>query len=163
MEILYKSDVVVTVSFVIFFAVLVYYGVHKLIFKSLDDRAVRIKSDLDEARRLREEAQATFAEFERKQNEVQSQADDIVEHAKAEAEAAAERAKAELQEAIARRLRAAEEQIGMAEQNAVREVRNTAAATAVAAAGEVIKARISDGKAESLIDDAIGEVGKRLH
>ena len=110
MEFLYDSNVVVTISFTIFIGILDYVGVHKLLLKALDDRADRIRKELDEARRLREEAQATFAEFERKQREVSAQAEDIVAHAREEAEAAAVKAKEDLKASIARRLKAADEQ-----------------------------------------------------
>src|SRR6056297_1595261 len=106
MPIYYDSNVVVLISFVLFFAILGYYGVHKLIFKTLDDRAARIRSELDEARRLREEAQATFAEFERRQKDVATQADDIVARAREEAEIAAEKAREDLKVSVARRLKA---------------------------------------------------------
>ena len=92
----------------------------------LDKRADGIRTDLDEARGLREEAQALLASYERKQREVQDQADRIVAQARAEAEAAAEQAKADLRQSIDRRLAAAEDQIASAEAAAVREVRDRA-------------------------------------
>lgn len=163
MEFLYDSNVVVTISFTLFIAILLYVGVHKFIIKSLDDRADRIKRELDEARRLREEAQATFAEFERRQREVAAQADEIVAHAKEEAEAAAEKARADLKASVERRLKAADEQIAQAEQSAVREVRDRAVEVAVTAARRVIAERLGDEKASGLIDDSIAQVGQRLH
>jgi F-type H+-transporting ATPase subunit b len=129
----------------------------------LDARADRIRSELDEARRLREEAQATFAEFERRSREVQGQADEIVTHAKAEAEKAAANAMADLEHSIKRRLKAADEQIGMAEANAVREVKDKAVQVAIAAAAEVMAARMTDDKANALIDASIKRVGERLN
>ena len=163
MSIFYDSYFVVGLAFFLFLALLAYLGVHRFLAKALDDRADRIRAELDEARRLREEAQATFAEFERKQREVESQAEEIVAHAKAEAEQAAERAKADLEVSIERRLKAAGEQIGMAEANAVREVRNRAVQVAVAAAAEVMASRLSPEKADALVEDAIKRVGERLH
>ena len=77
MSIFYDSYVVVTISFTLFMLILGYYGVHKLILDQLDKRAERIRSELDEARRLREEAQAAFAGFERKQKEVAAQAGEL--------------------------------------------------------------------------------------
>ncbi|MEO0623336.1 MAG: ATP F0F1 synthase subunit B [Pseudomonadota bacterium] len=159
----YDSNVVVLISFVLFFAVLYRFGVHTMIFGALDARAERIKNELDEARRLREEAQATFAEFERKQKEVAAQAEDIVTHAREEAEAAAVKAREDLAGSIERRLRAADEQIAMAEQQAVRAVKNKAVEVAIAAAGRVIAERLGDDKADALIDDSIKTVGARLH
>ena len=163
MSLFQDSHFTVAVAFFLFLGLLAYLGVHRLVGKMLDDRAERIRSELDEARRLREEAQATFAEFERQSREVEAQAGEIVAHAKAEAEKAAEIAKADLAHSIERRLKAADEQIAMAEASAVREVRDRAIQVAVAAAAEVMAAKMTDEKAGALIDDAIKAVGERLH
>ena len=163
MSLLQDSHFVVGISFVVFFGLLAYLGVHKLIGRALDDRAGRIREELDEVRRLREEAQAIFAEFERKHREVDTQVGEIVAHAKAEAEQAAENAKADLAASIERRLRGADEQIAMAEANAVREVRDRAVQVAIAAAAEVMAARLSEARADALVEDAIKSVGERLH
>ena len=103
MSLLNDSYFVVGLSFFLFFGLLAYLGVHKFVLGKLDERADRIRQELDEVRRLREDAQATFAEFERKQREVESQAEEIVAHAKAEAEQAAEIAKKDLAASIDRR------------------------------------------------------------
>ena len=158
-----NSTLVVAISFVLFFGILYYYGVHKVLTGALDSRADRIRAELDEARRLREEAQKTFAEFERKRQEVETQAAEIVEHARHEAEQAAERAKSDIKEAVERRLRAADEQIAMAEASAIKEVRNRAVQVAIAAAAEVMKSRMPGEKADKLIEDSIGAVGSRLN
>ena len=163
MEIFYDSNVVVALSFFLFFALLAYLGVHKFIGKALDNRAEGIRTELNEARQLREEAQNLFAEFERKQKEVEGQAEDIVANAKAEAEAAAERAKADLATSIERRLKAADEQIALAESNAVKEVKDTAVSVAIAAASEVLTSKLGADQAEGLIDNAIKDVGAKLH
>lgn len=163
MSLLQDSHFVVGISFVLFFGLLAYLGVHKFLAGALDQRADRIREELDEVRRLREEAQAIFAEFERKHREVDSQVGEIVAHAKAEAEQAAENAKADLAASIERRLRGADEQIAMAEANAVREVRDRAVQVAVAAAAEVMAARLTAGKADALIDAGIESVGEKLH
>ena len=163
MSLFHDSHFVVAVAFVLFVVLLGVLGVHKLLAGMLDQRADRIRSELDEARRLREEAQATFADFERRSREVQGQADEIVAHAKAEAERAAEIAKADLAASIERRLKAADEQIGMAEASAIREVKDKAVQVAIAAAAEVMAARMTTEKANTLIDDSIKAVGDRLH
>ena len=163
MAIFHDSWFVFGLSVVIFLGILGYFGVHSLIGKVLDSRAERIRQELDEVRRLREEAQATFAQFERKQREVDSQAQEIVDRAKRDAEQAAEKAKADLEASIERRLRQAEEQIEMAENKAVRDVRNRAVEVAIAAAGEVIARNMPDDKADALVEDAIKRVGERLH
>lgn len=157
------TNFVVLIAFVIFLGVLVYFGVPKLLAKLLDDRAVGIKSEIDEARALREEAQTILASFERKHKEVEGQVAGIIEHAKTEAQIAADQAKADLKDSIARRLVAAEDQIKSAEEAAVREVKDTAVTIAISAAGEVIAAKMSAKDAGALIDDAIEVVGAKLH
>lgn len=163
MAIFHDTWFVFALSVVIFLGILAYFRVHRLVTNALDGRAERIRKELDEVRRLREEAQATFAQFERKSREVDAQAQEIVDHARREAEQAAEKARADLEASIERRLKQAEEQIGMAESRALREVRNRAVEVAIAAAGEVIAAKMPDDKADALIDDAIRRVGEQLH
>ncbi|MGF1447362.1 MAG: ATP F0F1 synthase subunit B [Pikeienuella sp.] len=163
MAIFYDSNIVVAIGLTLFFAIVLYMGAHKFVLKALDDRADRIRRELEEARRLREEAQATFAEFERKQKEVAAQAEDIVAHAKEEAEIAAAKARQDLEQSVARRLRAAEEQIAQAEAQAVREVRDRAVEVAVAAAGRVIAERLGEDHAAALVDQSIERVAGRIH
>lgn len=163
MDLFYNSNFVVGLAVVLFFAVIVYYGVHRLIFRALDERAQRIRDELDEARRLREEAQKTFADFERRSREVGSQADEIVERARVEAERAGEKAKVDIQASIERRLKAADEQIALAESNAIREVKDRAVVIAIAAAADVLRDRLGEDRQRSLVDAAIEDVSQRLH
>ena len=163
MAIFYDTWFVFGVAVVIFLGILGYFRVHSMVTKALDDRADRIRQELDEVRRLREEAQATFAQFERKHRDVDAQAQEIVDRAKRDAEQAAEKAKSDLEASIERRLKQAEEQIEMAENKAMRDVRNRAVEVAIAAAGEVIAKQMPEDKADALIDDAIKRVGERLH
>ena len=158
-----NTNFVVLVAFLLFVAVLLYLKVPSLLAGMLDKRAEGIKSELDEARALREEAQTLLAGYERKQKEVQEQADRIVAHAKEEAAEAAEQAKADLKVSIARRLQAAEDQIASAEAGAVKEVRDKAIVIAVAAARDVIAKQMTAADGNKLIDDAIGEVEAKLH
>lgn len=158
-----NTDFVVTIAFLVFVGVLIYFKVPALIGGLLDKRAAGIKSDLDEARALHDEARTILASYERKQKDVQEQADRIVETAKREAMAAAEQAKADLKASIARRLDAAEDQIASAEAAAVREVRDSAVNVAVAAAGDLIASRMTAAEKNGLIDSAIGEVEAKLH
>ncbi|OUS05748.1 ATP F0F1 synthase subunit B [Rhodobacterales bacterium 52_120_T64] len=157
------TNFVVLIAFLGFVGVLLYFGVPKLLAKMLDDRAEGIKSEIEEARALREEAQTILASFERKHKEVEGQVAGIIKHAKTEAEIAAEAAKADLKDSIARRLQAAVDQIASAEQAAVREVKDKAVTIAIAAAGEVIAANMPAKDAGALIDDAIVVVGDKLH
>lgn len=158
-----NSDFVVTLSFLLFVGVLFYFKVPAMLGKLLDKRAASIKSDLDEARALREDAQSILASYERKQKEVQEQADLIVANAKREAEAAAEQAKHDLQMSIARRLKAAEDQISSAESAAVKEVRDKAATIAIAAAGDVIAKQMAAADRAKLVESSIAEVDAKLH
>lgn len=163
MEFFYNSTYVVGLSFVLFIALLAYLGVHKFLAKALDDRAEGIRTDLNDAKRLREEAQELFAEFERKQKAVAGHVEDIIARAKSEAEVAAEKAKADLVVSIERRLKAADDQIALAEAEAVKEVKDTAVTVAIAAASRILSERLDGDKAENLVDEAIKDAGARLH
>ncbi|TQS71620.1 F0F1 ATP synthase subunit B [Rhodobacteraceae bacterium] len=158
-----NTDFVVSLAFLTFVGVLFYFKVPTQLGGLLDKRAAGIKSDLDEARSLREEAQSILATYERKSREVQTQADEIVANAKRDAEAAAEQAKKDLEDSIVRRLNAAEEQIGSAEKAAVKEVRDRAAAIAIAAAGDVLAKQMTASEQNARIDASIKEVAQRLH
>jgi F-type H+-transporting ATPase subunit b len=160
---LFNTDFVVLIGFVLFLAILFYFNVPSLLGGMLDKHAEGIKSDLDEARALREEAQMLLASYERKQREMAEQSERIVAQARADAEAAAETAKADLACSIERRLAAAEDQIASAEAKAVRAVRDRAVEGAIAAAGEIIAGRMAAADANSLIDASIDEVATRLN
>ena len=158
-----NTDFVVLIAFVLFIALLVYLKVPGKIGEMLDQRAAGIKSELDEARALREEAQTLLASYERKQKEVQEQADRIVAHAKTEAAEAAEQAKKDLQVSIARRIKAAEDQIASAEASAVKDVRDQAVSVAVAVAKDVVAKNMTADQGSALVDDAIAQVQAKLH
>lgn len=158
-----NTNFVVTIAFVILVGILIYVKAPGMITGLLDDRAEGIRKELAEAHALRDEAQALLASFERKQKEVETQSADIIAHARKDAENAAEQAKLDLKEAIARRLRAAKEQIASAEADAMRAVKDRAVVVAIAAAGDVIRAGMSDADSASLIDGAIKDVGSKLH
>ena len=160
---LYNTNFVVTIAFVCFVSVVLYLGVPKILAKMLDARADGIRAELEEARSLREEAKALLASYEKKQTEVQAQADRILEAARVEAAAAAEQAKADIVTSVARRLVAAEEQIASAEAAAVKEVRDHAIVLAVGAARDIIASQMTAADGNSLIDDAIAQVGAKLH
>ncbi len=158
-----NTDFVVTIAFLIFVGILLYYKVPGLVGGMLDKRADSIKSELDEAKALREEAQSLLATYERKQKEVQEQADRIVASAKEEATNAAAAAKDDIAASITRRLAAAEEQIASAQASAVKDVRDQAIAVAVGAAKDVMAKQMDAKAAGGLIDDAIATVGEKLH
>ena len=155
-----NTNFVVLLAFLLFVGFLIYVKVPALLGKKLDERADNIKAELDEARALREEAQTLLASYERKQKDVQAQADRIVAHAKEEANAAAEEAKDEIKASIARRMQAAEEQIASAE---ARAIRDQAVVVAVAAARDVIAKQMTAADGNALIDAAIADVEAKLH
>jgi len=158
-----NTDFVVLLAFLTFVAVLVYFKVPGLLGGMLDKRADTIQSELDEARALREEAQSLLASYERKQRDVQAQADRIVEQAKKDAEAASEQARKDLKLSLARRMQAAEEQIAQAQASAVRDVRDQAVVISVAAARDIMARDVSGDAAATMIDASIEEVAERLH
>nr|WP_281496004.1 F0F1 ATP synthase subunit B [Marivita sp. S6314] len=158
-----NTDFVVTIGFLVFIGVLLYFKVPSTLMGLLDKRAEGIQSELDEAKSLRDEAQALLASYERRQREVQEQADRIIAHAKEEAALAGEQAKADLEKSIQRRLAAAEDQIASAQAGAVKEVRDRAIVVAIKAAQDVVAKQMTAKAAAKTIDDAIAEVGQKLH
>ncbi|KEJ90974.1 F0F1 ATP synthase subunit B [Sulfitobacter donghicola] len=158
-----NTDFVVLIAFLIFIGILIYVKVPSMMAKMLDARAEGIKSEIEEARKLREDAQTLLASYERKQKEVQEQANRIVEAAKEEAAAASAQARADLATSVERRLAAAEEQIGSAEAAAVKEVRDQAVLIAVAASRDIIGKQMTAAEGNKLIDAGIAQVDAKLH
>jgi len=158
-----NTDFIVLIAFILFIGVLFYFKVPGMLSKMLDDRSTGIQSELDEARSLRDEAQALLASYERKHREVQEQADKIVAQAKIDAEAAADQAREDLARSIERRMAAAEDQIASAQAAAIKEVRDTAVTVAIAAARDVIAKQMTAADANKLVDDAISQVDAKLH
>lgn len=158
-----NTDFVVLLAFLLFIGVLFYFKVPGLLGGMLDKRSDDIKSELEEARSLREEAQTLLASYERKQREVQDQADRIVAAAKEDATIAAEQARADLAVSLERRMAAAQEQIATAQGAAVKEVRDQSVSVAIAVARDVIAKQMTAAQGNSLIDSAISEVDAKLH
>jgi len=153
----------ILVAFLIFVALVVYYRVPALIGKMLDDRADAIRKELDEARRLREDAQALLADYQRKAREAETEARTIIDQAKREAEALAVDARNALAESVERRSKIAEDKIARAETQALSEVRATAVETAVAAAHELLKTRAAGSVGDSLISQSINDLRGKLN
>ncbi|MGB3408664.1 MAG: F0F1 ATP synthase subunit B [Jannaschia sp.] len=158
-----NTDFVVSIAFLIFIGVIVYFKVPKMLLGMLDERAGGIRRDLDEAKALREEAQSILVSYDRKTREARDMAAEIVANAKSEAEAAAEQARADLEVSVQRRLAAAEDQIDNARSAVIREVRDEAIAVATAVAGDVVAAQMTAASANSLIDSSIDTVAAKLH
>jgi F-type H+-transporting ATPase subunit b len=129
----------------------------------LDQRSMKIKADLDEAQKLRDEAQALLAEYQRKQRDALSEAEEIVSSAKAQAQREIQEAAANLAASMTRREAAALEKITQAEAHAIAEVRREAVDVATAATTRLIAKVLDDSKASALVDQSIAEVNRRLH
>ncbi len=129
----------------------------------LDDRADKIRRELEEAQHLKEEAQALLADYERKRAAAEEEAREMVEHARAEAERQAERARTVLEETMQRHAAAAEQRIARAEDEAMREVRQLAATLAVQAARQLIQESMDESRADSMVEESIKEVRAKLH
>lgn len=153
----------VLVSFLGFIALLMYYGVPAIIGKALDDRAAAIKAELDEARRLREEAQALLNDYQTKAKAAEQEAKSIIEQAQREAEALASESQKALAESLERRSKLAEDKIARAEAQAVSEVRAAAVDAAVTAAQKIIAGKVSGASAAGLIDEAIKDLKGKLN
>jgi F-type H+-transporting ATPase subunit b len=163
MTVLQQPEFWVAVAFVIFLGVLGYVGVHRKVTEALDDRAARIRAELDEARRLRDEAEKLLAAYQRKQGEAEQEAAAIVAEAKAEAERVAAEAKGKMEEFVARRTKLAETKIGQAEAQALADVRAAAADAAVAAAEKILTATAKGKVADDLIAQGIADVKAKLN
>lgn len=151
------------VALVIFFAILAYYKVPALVGKQLDDRAHSIRKELDEAHRLREEAQQLLADYQRKSREAEDEAKEIVTQARREAELLAADTRKSLAETLERRAKAAEEKIARAEAQALGEVRSAAVDAAISAAEKLLQAKIVGGDATALIESNIQDLKGRLN
>ena len=158
-----QAEFWVLISFLLFVGLAIYYGVPGLLTKGLDDRAVAIKGELDEARRLREEAQALLADYQKKAREAEQEARSIVEQARKEAEAMGVEARRALDEMVERRTRLVQEKIARAEAQAVAEVRAAAVEQAVAAAESVLRGKVTGAAGASLIDQSIRDLKAKLN
>jgi F-type H+-transporting ATPase subunit b len=158
-----EAEFWVAAAFVIFLGVLGYFRVHKLLLRSIDERRERIKSELDEARRLKSEAEVLLAQYKRKQQEAEREAQAIVASAKSEAERLAAEAQLKLEEFVARRTKMAESKIAQAEAQALAEVRSAAVDAAVAAAETILARSINEKVADDLIRRGIGEFEGKLN
>jgi F-type H+-transporting ATPase subunit b len=157
---MFEAEFWVAVAFFLFLGVLAYFGVHKLILTSVDQRRDRIKAELDEARRLKQEAQALLAEYQRKQSEAEQEAAAIVAGAQAEADRLVVEAQAKMEEFVARRTKMAETKIAQAEAQAVADVRAAAADAAIAAAEKVLAENVKGAVADKLVAKGIEDLSK---
>jgi F-type H+-transporting ATPase subunit b len=151
-----EAEAWVAVAFVLFLGLLVYLGAHRRVIDGIDGRQARIKAELDEAVRLREEAKALLAEYERKGREAEKEAAAIIASAKAEA-------KTKMEDFVLRRTKMAEAKIAQAEAQALADVRAAAADTAVAAAEKILAAAAKGKVAENLLAQGIEDIKKKFN
>ena len=151
------------IALFIFIGVVVYFKVPGLIAKGLDDRAAKIRGDLDEAQRLREEAQQLLADFQKKRKEAEQEAADMVAAAKRESDLLIEEAHKKTEEYVARRAALAELKIGQAERDAVNEVRSIAVEVATEAARKVLAGRLDEKTSGELFKDSLAAVQTKLN
>jgi F-type H+-transporting ATPase subunit b len=153
----------VFVSFVLFLALLVHYKIPDKVVKALDDRADKIRVELDEARRLREEAQNILVDYQRKCSDAEKEAEDIVAMARREAEFYAQEQRKALSESMQRRMKLAGEKIARAEEQAIQDIRSKSVDVAIAAAETVIARQLEGKSAESLVEKSVRDIGTGLN
>lgn len=153
----------VAVSFLLFVGLAVYLGAGRKLTEALDKRAAAIAAELEEARKLREEAEQVLADYRRKEKEAADEAEDIVRLAKREAESYAAETRKTMQEQFERRTRLAEEKIARAEAQAVADVRAAAIDAAVGAARSIISEKLTPDTAEKLMQESIESLKSKLN
>ena len=151
------------IGLLIFIGLMLYVKLPGMITKALDGRAAKVRNELEEARRLREEAQAVLADFRRKTQDADDEADAIIAQAKAEAERMTAETEQALEEMIARRTEAAENRIAQAQAQAIGEVRARATDIAIAASQSLLADQVKGKTASDLIDSAIADVKARIN
>jgi F-type H+-transporting ATPase subunit b len=158
-----EAEAWVAIAFVIFICLLIYLGAHRRVIDGIDARRARIKAELDEAVRLRDEAKALLAEYERKGREAEAEAASIIASARGEAERLTVEAKARMEDFVVRRTKMAEAKIAQAEAQALADVRSAAAETAVAAAEKILAVAAKGKVAEDLLTRGIEDIKKTLN
>lgn len=153
----------VAVAFVILMVIFGYVGVFKTMISALDKRAERIKAELAEAERLKQEAAKVLADYKARSAKAEREAADIIASANAEAERIAAEAKAKLEDFVARRTKTAESKIALAEAQALADVRAAAADAAVQAASTILSQSVKGQVADDLLARSITEVRQKLN
>lgn len=159
---LLEAEFWVAVAFVIFMAVVWKVGGFSAMTGGLDRRASRVRSELDEAKRLREEAAAVLADYKRRRSDAEKEAETIVSSAREEAERAAAEGHRKLDDFLARRTKAAETKIAQAEAQAEAQVRAAAAEAAVRVSETILRERMQGEAAQGLIRSSLGEIRTRM-
>ena len=158
-----NAESFVAVGFLLLVGLLAYFGLHKKIAEALDKRGARITVELEEAKRLRAEAEAVLASFAKRLEEAEAEAAGVVSQAQAEAERLAKEAAARLAEFVQRRTKQAEDKIAAAEAQAMADVRAAAAEAATKAASVVLTAEAKGPLGDQLVEKGIADVKSLLH
>lgn len=159
----FDAEFWVAAAFVVFVGILWYVGAFRNLLKALDARSQRIRTELDDARILREEAQKVLADYQRKRQEAEKEAEEIVRSARVEAERLAAETQAKLADFVASRQRMAEQKIAQAEAQATAEVRAAAADAAVRASEVILRRDVAGGAADSLVEQGLKEIRGKLN
>ena len=152
----------VAVGLILFLAIVVFSGALKMVGGALDAKAAKIQADLDEAARIRAEAEAMLADIRAQREEAERQSAEMLAAAKADAKRLQADAKVKLEEQVRRRADLAERKIANAEAQATAEVKAAAAELAAQAAETILAARLEGAKSDPLVDTAIGQMAARL-
>jgi F-type H+-transporting ATPase subunit b len=163
MDMLHEPEFWVAIGFVLVIVLLVWKGVPGMVAKILDQRAAVISAELEEAKRLRAEAAALLADYQKRAKGAEAEARSIIDAATAEAAEFQRESRAALEAQIHRRALAAQDKIAQAEAQALNEIRSLAADTAVNAARKLIAERLDEGRAKGLIADSIKGLGDKLN
>lgn len=151
------------VGLIIFLGILAYVKVPAMITGALDKRSDQIRNELEQAKKLREEAQQLLAEYQRKRKEAESEAQSILGAAEREAVVLREEAKAKTEEYVSRRTAMAEQKIRQAESDAINEVRASAVNLAITAAEKLIGSKVDSKASGELFKASLGEMKTRLN
>lgn len=159
----FDAEFFVLCGFIVFIGLLVYLGAHKAVLKGLDARGAAIQKELDEAAKLRADATALLATFEKKKADTEANAAAIIAEAKAQAEQLKKDALERMNDFIARRTQQAEAKIAFAEAQAAADVRAAAADHAAKAAEIILRDQMQGASGSDLVAREIGDLKSRLN
>ena len=159
---MFDESFFVALAFAAVIAAFLYLKLPQRLLAALDAKSAEIANELDEARRLREEAEALLADYETRRKSAEQQAEEIVTEARETAQRLAEEARVAMQVQLERRTQQAESKIARAEEQLVGEVRAAITRLAVDAATHLIETGMSAQQANTLIEQNISELKDRL-
>src|SRR5437879_4433492 len=158
-----EPEFCVAVAFLILLGVFAYLGVHRTVLTTLDHRRDRIRAELDDARRLKDEAAKVLEQYKARRASAEREAEEIITGAKADAERIASEARAKMEDFVVRRTKTAESKIALAEAQALADVRAAAAEAAIEAASTILSQSVKGSLADDLLAKGIAEVRAKLN